>query len=254
MIGSLAKLAAFAAKARLRGDLRALNVARSAALEAENRLDQFTAGLELTLQKANLRQWVGDGEFSIRLADLYSQEGSGLYESLSLAVICLLVRPKSVFEFASSKSPATALFARYSPESARIHILDLNIKSIANPAGNKRSAAVSAVGSPVPDDVQEQIARGRIVCLAGNSMAYDFIEFDHACDLIFIDAGQSYPFAKSDTDRAFEMLRQGGVIIWHHYKQTCPGVVRAVNEAGASRRIYHIDGTSLAVFGLTQGQ
>jgi hypothetical protein len=253
MIGSLAKLAAFAAKARLRGDLRALNLARSVVQEAENKLDQFTAGLELTLPKANLRQWVGDAEFSIRLADLYSEEGSGLYESLSLAVICLLVRPKSVFEFASSKSPGTALLARYSPESARIHILDLNIKSIANPAGNKRSTGASA-GPTMPDCVQEQIDRGRIVCLAGNSMAYDFAEFDHACDLIFIDAGQSYPFAQSDTEHAFEMLRQGGVIIWHHYKPTCPGVVRAVNEAGASRRIYHIDGTSLAVFGLTQKQ
>lgn len=254
MIGFVAKVAIFAAKAKLRGDLKALSFVRSLIWDAENKLDRFGTAEPMTLPVVDLRELVDDREFPVRIADVQSQEGTiGLYEAVCLAVIARFIEPNVIFEFGTHKGCSTMLFLRHSPATSMVYTLDMDIKEFAGMEVKPDDGDIKYIDKPrIGEQITEQVENGRVKQLLGNSMAYDFAEYENRCDLIFVDAGHSYPFVKSDTDNAFEMLRNDGVIIWHDYKANCPGVVRALHEASRSHEIYQIRGTSLAVCGLSR--
>jgi len=67
--------------------------------------------------------------------------------------------------------------------------------------------------------------------------------------MVFVDAGHTYRYVKSDTEKALKMLRPGGVILWHDYMQLLhPDVVQCLCEkAEVGLNIGHLRGTSLAV-------
>ena len=48
-------------------------------------------------------------------------------------------------------------------------------------------------------------------------------------DLIFIDADHTYNAVVNDSNKAMEMLRPGGVLVWHDYT-VVGGTKRACNE------------------------
>jgi len=68
-------------------------------------------------------------------------------------------------------------------------------------------------------------------------------------DVVFVDAGHTYPYVKSDTENALSMLRPGGVILWHDYLQVLhPDVTQCLYEYRlAGLPIYHLRGTTLAL-------
>src|SRR5690606_750981 len=88
----------------------------------------------------------------------------------------------------------------------------------------------------------------RIHQLWGDSRTFDCSPYQGTCDLVFIDACHDYEFAASDTQKALRLVSPTGVVVWHDYMEGWPGVVRAVDELLPTCCIYHIAGTSLAVF------
>lgn len=76
---------------------------------------------------------------------------------------------------------------------------------------------------------------------------------DEKFDLIFVDADHDYASVMNDTEVAFKVLAENGVILWHDYFQDAYfhgmcGVPEALNQFAQSRAIYAIRGTRLAVF------
>jgi hypothetical protein len=72
-------------------------------------------------------------------------------------------------------------------------------------------------------------------------------------DLVLVDANHSYENVKSDTGNAFGMLRPGGVIVWDDYRwlrvhTICAGVTVFLNELQATRSLFNLAGTRLAVY------
>jgi predicted O-methyltransferase YrrM len=83
-------------------------------------------------------------------------------------------------------------------------------------------------------------------------------EPDEKYDLIFVDADHDYASVMNDTEVAFNVLAEQGVILWHDYRQDAYfhgmcGVPEALNEFARSRPIYAIRGTMLAVYSTRPG-
>jgi methyltransferase family protein len=96
-------------------------------------------------------------------------------------------------------------------------------------------------------DVARKIVRktGRIsVELLGTEEKYD---------LVFVDANHDFASVINDTEVAFRVLAEGGVILWHDYAQDnyfigLNGVPEALNHFALARPLYAIRGTRLAMF------
>ncbi|MFN2370823.1 MAG: class I SAM-dependent methyltransferase, partial [Candidatus Krumholzibacteriia bacterium] len=60
-------------------------------------------------------------------------------------------------------------------------------------------------------------ATAGITQLYGDSADFDFSPFRNRCSLVFVDGSHSYENVLSDSRNAFEMVRTGGVVLWHDY-------------------------------------
>jgi predicted O-methyltransferase YrrM len=96
-------------------------------------------------------------------------------------------------------------------------------------------------------DVARKITRkvGRITT--------DLFAENEKYDLIFVDADHDFTSVMNDTEVAFKVLAEHGVILWHDYRQDsyfhgmC-GVAEALNHFSKDHAIYAVHGTWLAIF------
>jgi predicted O-methyltransferase YrrM len=168
-------------------------------------------------------------------------------ELYCMSCVAELRQPKRIFEIWTFDGATTLRLAR-SVASAEVFTLDLD----------PQSAIVD--GLAVIDSEVNNIKEGgigfqfagkseasRITQLLGDSTRFDYAPYAGTCDLVFVDACHDYEFVKSDSQAALNLLRPGGVILWHDYVPGWPGVVRALDELLPSYPLVHIAGTALAV-------
>lgn len=82
----------------------------------------------------------------------------------------------------------------------------------------------------------------------GDSATFDFSNFRHKMDLVFIDGAHSETYVANDTVKALELIKpEGGWIIWHDAPYF--GVVKFLEKWVPKQNgpVYFIKGTSLAV-------
>jgi len=249
MVGFCARLLRFAAAARVRGDRTGYDFARGLIWECDARLRHFAAGGPLRLPVVDLADLVGDLALSVNAAALRTEDGGvSPLESLCLAALVRHRAPRRIFEIGTFKGRTTCLLARHAPADAELLTLDLPPEAVPGMAvaptdGDLRYIAKPRIGECFADDP----ARGRIRQLLGDSRTFDFAPYHRTCDFVFVDGAHSHPFVAADTATAFELIRAGGVIVWHDYKPGCPGVLRALHAAARERALVALRGTSLAV-------
>jgi predicted O-methyltransferase YrrM len=252
MISFFVKLLLFATRARFRGDRRSEQFARSLLWESSARLDRYRESGPLMLPSVQLADLIGESELTLQLSSLRHEDGrTAPYETVCLAAITSFLQPKCVMELGTFKGHNTVLFAHYASPDAEVFTLDLDPGEVGNMGVKPVEGDLKYINKPaIGESCLSYTGSARITQLTGDSMTYDFSPYYGRCDLVFVDAGHSYPFVKADTENAFKMLRPGGVILWHDYQPGCPGVVTALQETSLSVPILHLQGTSLAVFGL----
>ena len=84
--------------------------------------------------------------------------------------------------------------------------------------------------------------------LWGDSATFDFSNFNHKMDLVFIDGAHSETYVNNDTIKALELIKpEGGWIIWHDAPYF--GVVKYLEKWVPKQTgpVYFIKGTSLAI-------
>ena len=94
-----------------------------------------------------------------------------------------------------------------------------------------------------------QGAARRITQLMGDSATYDWSPHAGRAGLVFVDGSHAHDYVIADSDTAFRLVAQKGVVIWHDYG-VWDGVTRALEEIEASRHLglRHVRGTSLVVW------
>ncbi len=162
-----------------------------------------------------------------------------------------------------------ALVARRSPQVCfEVGTFDGNT-TLQLAANSAKDGLVLTLDLPVDTPLPRQIAEGdgqfiksvvreqrryrdtawarKIIELFGDSMTFDFKAAvgDTFLDLAFVDGSHSYEYVKNDTERLLPCLAKDGVLIWHDYCRSWPGVVSYLNQLGRSLPLKHVAGTSI---------
>jgi hypothetical protein len=92
-------------------------------------------------------------------------------------------------------------------------------------------------------------ATRRITQLFGDSATFDWSAHSGRAGLVFVDGSHAHDYVVADTDTAFRLVANKGMVIWHDYG-VWDGVTRALEEIETSRHLglRHVRGTSLVVW------
>ncbi len=143
-------------------------------------------------------------------------------------IICNLARKaEQIFEFGTATGKTTYLLAANAPQ-AQVTPLTLSpddLDTYQESAGDTQTDRIAAKDVSRFDSFYYQgtTEENRIVQIFIVQIFGDNKEFDHAShkgtmDLIFIDGSHAKSYVESDTQKALEMIKPGGVILWHDYR------------------------------------
>ena len=175
------------------------------------------------------------------------------YESWILAVLSR--QALNMFEFGTCTGRTTYLWARNSSPSARVHTITLHPDQLDTYRGDADDTPDDQADALHESSFQTFVYSGtdverKIVQLYGDSKAFDHHPFKGQFDLIFVDGSHARSYVESDSEKALQMLKPGGVILWHDYRgaHRSGGVFDALNALGTTLPLMHIEGTSLVAY------
>lgn len=166
------------------------------------------------------------------------------YELFVIAAVSSAVQPRLIVEFGTADGRTTLNLARNSPADCRIVTINLPLEE------DSGHAQETAVGSRFLNTTEST----RIVQIWGDTRTVDLSPYEHACQLVFIDADHSEEGVRADSLRAFELMDSDGVILWHDALRY--GVQRGLPGLARERRlpIHLISGTNLACLFYVKGE
>ncbi len=187
------------------------------------------------------------------IASYHVQGGTSDLESWVLGVFAK--RARCIFEFGTCTGKTTHLLAANSPPEARVHTLTL-------PPGLETDYRAESGDDNLDTRIahEESIhihflyegteTETKVVQHFGDSKAFDTTFLEGQCDLIFIDGSHAYSYVISDSHKALDMIRPGGIVLWHDYRgpRQTRGVYRALNELARDIPLKHLRGTSLVAY------
>jgi predicted O-methyltransferase YrrM len=135
------------------------------------------------------------------------------------------VGAKRIFEFGTYKGVSTTQLALSLPDDGMVYTLDLPeahpAYNLAIPKAEERQiAAETGKGILIPQEL-----RHKVIFLRSDSATFDTSPYLGSMDLVFVDGAHSYEYVKNDTEKGLEMLRPGGIIVWHDCTLNHPEVV-----------------------------
>lgn len=205
----------------------ALDLCRFPSVEVDDLLPSADAGLRATLA-------------------LLPRTGASIsvLEFMTLILLLKRVGARNVFEFGTYKGVSITQIALNVPEGGRILTLDL-------PEDDPRSAfaitdpediAIArerGKGALVPGDIRE-----RVTFLKQDSAAFDPRPYAGQMDFVFVDGAHNAEYVRNDSEKAWTMVRPGGIVAWHDCRVADPEVIRYLAKSPfAPTRVM---GTSLA--------
>jgi predicted O-methyltransferase YrrM len=183
----------------------------------------------LRLPSVSLEDLLPESETDGRgILGLMPKTGASVSVIEYVALILLLKRcgARNVFEFGTYKGVSITQLALNVPEGGRILTLDL-------PEDDPRSAFAitdpqdiviareKGKGAMVPKDV-----RGRIQFLKQDSATFDVEPYEGQMDFVFVDGAHNADYVRNDSEKAWRLLRPGGIVAWHDCRVADPDVVR----------------------------
>ena len=138
-------------------------------------------------------------------------------------IICNLAREaEQIFEFGTPTGKTTYLLAANAPQ-ARVMTLTLSpedLDAYQESAGDTLTDSIAAKDVSRFDNFYYQGTEeeDRIVQIFGDSKEFDHAPHKGKMDLIFIDGSHAKSYVESDTQKALEMIKPGGIILWHDYR------------------------------------
>ncbi len=162
-------------------------------------------------------------------------------------------KSKNIFEFGTCSGKTTTLMAINSPDDAKIVTLTINLNQAKNldlDEGDNKTSIRNIINE---SRYEKFIFSGKkyenkIEVKFLDSRKLDTSPYRNKFDLIFIDGGHTYSLIKNDTEKAFEMVKKGGIVLWHDYvpsKKSCKDVVKLIEEFSKKQKVFHLEKTSL---------
>lgn len=169
-------------------------------------------------------------------------------EIQALCVLTTYLKAMNIFEIGTYNGWTTLHMALNTPEDAKITTLDLKNEDVANVRLSLEKKDLKYINKPtVGNNYRNTTVEYKINQVYGDSATFDFSTFYNSIDLVFIDGSHHYQYAKCDSENAFKMIRNGGVIVWHDFL-VWPGVTKYLLELSKTHKIYYIKDTSLVLY------
>ena len=176
------------------------------------------------------------------------------YEAWIIA--SLSKKSKNIFEFGTCSGKTTSLMAMNSPDDAKIITLTIDLNQAKNLKIDENDNTTSFRNILNESQYEKFLFSGKvyekkIIVKFLDSRNLDTLSYKKKFDLIFIDGGHTYSIVKNDSLKAFEMVKKGGIILWHDYvpsKKSCKDVVKLIDELSIKKEINHVEKTSLCFY------
>lgn len=164
------------------------------------------------------------------------QELTGHANKVDMLFVCAIAKHRKarrILEFGTYLGRTTYHLTYASPSA--------HVTTVALPDAQAAVYGAFEVGSFYRGTAREK----RITELRLDSGQLDEQEYERRFDFILIDGDHSYEGVRSDSEKAFKMLRRGGAILWHDFAPKTPGVVRYARELSQQLPLFRIKRTSL---------
>lgn len=178
----------------------------------------------------------GIGDIALPLG--FSNEASHHTNHMDMLFVVAIAKHRNarrIFEFGTYLGRTTCGLASID-ESALVHTLNLP------PEEDTR------YGPYIGQLINKSPYQGRIQQLFCDSRKFAVDPYANSMDFIFIDADHSYEGVKNDTEKAFQMLAPGGIVIWHDFASKSPGVYGYLYELSQERSLFRIRNTCLVIY------
>ncbi|MEQ3529353.1 class I SAM-dependent methyltransferase [Pseudoalteromonas piscicida] len=177
-----------------------------------------------------------------------------LLESAMLLAFVKLIRPSKVFEFGTFMGHTSVFLARNMDKDGVVYTLDIPHEDYRNESFNSKAQEVDHLLRQQSVEQQAKCIekegdeiKSKIVRLLCNSLTFSTSELAKECGLIFIDGGHETEIIESDTQKALEMLGEGGVVVWHDYNSDIyTDVTKFIDKISLEHSIFHIAHTNMA--------
>ena len=163
---------------------------------------------------------------------------------------------KNIFEFGTCSGKTTYLMGLNSNADTKITSVTLNKNNVSDVLKKKEDNEVS-FRNIINESIYSKFlfsgeeVENKIKVIFQNSLEFNHQEYIGKMDLIFIDGGHTYSVVKNDSEKSFDMVSKNGIILWHDYvpgKQSAKDVVKYIHEISKNKKIFSINGTTLAYF------
>lgn len=158
-----------------------------------------------------------------------------------------------MFEFGTGTGKTAYLWARNQPKVGRVTTLALAPAQLADyqvadsddafAEAHARSESAFTHFRYSGTDAEVQIEQ-----LFGDSKRFDETAYVGSCDVVFVDGSHAFSYVMSDSAKALQMVKPGGVILWHDYNSATTGVFRALNTLAKVVPLMHLRGTDLVAY------
>jgi predicted O-methyltransferase YrrM len=199
-------------------------------------------GFEDFLRRSNIRElfcaelFEGIGDIALPLS--ISNEASHHANHMDMLFVVAIAKHRNarrIFEFGTYLGRTTCGLASID-ESVLVHTLNLPVEE--DPR----------YGSYIGQLIKKSPYQDRIRQLFCDSRKFVTDPYASSMDFIFIDADHSHEGVKNDTEKAFQMLAPGGVVIWHDFAPKSPGVYGYLYELSRERSLFRIRNTCLVIY------
>jgi predicted O-methyltransferase YrrM len=185
----------------------------------------------------------------VSLLDLGSRpSGTTFLETYIMVSLIKFLCPLTIFEFGTSEGRTTLQFSLNAPEDATIYSLDLPEDQAATRFPRSYPNESGSRKLPIGGLFRQQVRSGKIRQLLQDSASMDFTPLRGKVDFVFIDGDHGMSYVKSDSENALSMLSPQGVVLWHDFGGRWPDVARYVQKLAASKKLYHLAGTTLVLY------
>ncbi len=149
-----------------------------------------------------------------------------LEEAMGLGILMQKANAARAFEFGTHRGVSTTQLAANLPPQGKIFTLDLprsdtSTKFEVDNAAEKEVANFPTKGDLIPADL-----RSKVTFIEQDSARFDPTPYAGTIDFVFVDAAHTMEYVINDSEKAWTMLRPGGIVAWHDCRFQSPDVVK----------------------------
>ncbi len=163
-----------------------------------------------------------------------------LEEALGLGLLMHKCQATRAFEFGTHRGVSSAQLAANLQDGGQLFTLDLPRSNTSTSFKVDDAAEKEVANFPVKGDLIPASLRYTVTFLEQDSALFDPQPYANSMDFIFVDAAHTAEYVRNDSEKAWVMLRPGGIVAWHDCRSRSPDVVKYLRACPYNpRRIYN---------------